>query len=301
MSIRVARLRHALVAATLSAVSIGLIAPSAIAAPDKGNATDADTESVNQEITGTLLINGDRTKLVDLAGVTQLVDGLGRALGSPRTVALKTAIDNPDLGEYSCVYRGKGNKNFSALPVRELYQDYGYGKVQALFHTYRLAKARKISDGTRSVQFEVCGVGGGDMGDKRMRRVGIGIAYPDAASTSKIGSGWRSGETPENYTVELGFEAPVYKDITISGGISQTPTNKLMGSFEPPFPASTSQFARNAVNAWWQDDCVGGVPCNRFQGSKDFHGTVAQGLWEFSPAQTATFRGFTVSTFLSTN
>ncbi|MGQ0623645.1 MAG: hypothetical protein ACT4PP_03175 [Sporichthyaceae bacterium] len=232
-----------------------------------------------------------------------MVDSLGRTIGSPRTVMLPTQVDEPNLGEYSCVYRGKGNKNLTALPVRELYTDYGYGKVQALFHTYRLDRARIIGGRAnyKSTQFEVCGVGGGDLHDKRMRRVGVGIAYPDAATTYKIGSEWRSGETPENYTTELGFEVPVHKVVTIRGSISQTPTNKLMGSFEPPFPAGTSQYSRNAVNAWWQDDCVGGAPCAPWKGSKDFHGTVAQGLWEFTPVQQATFTGFTVSTFLSTN
>lgn len=309
MGVRRAAIRRSAIAAGLAALTVGLIAPPASAdgqAPAREVApAGAEAAGVDHELSGLLLLDGNLTKLVNLSAVTQVVDSLGRAIGSPQSLRLRASgdVSTPELGEYSCVYRGKGNKKFRPLLPVDLYRDYGYGKVQAQFHTYKLSHARVLGGAkdVKSTQFEVCGVGGGDMGDKRMRRVGLGIGYPDAATTHKIGSEWRSGEVPENYTVELGFEAPVYKDITISGGISQTPTNKLMGSFEPPFPTALSPFARNAVNAWWQDDCVGGIPCNRYQGSKDFHGTVAQGLFEFTPDQLKTFRGFVVSTFLSTN
>lgn len=300
MSVCLSHVRRTVAATVLAGLTVGALAPAATATSTKGNAADRNT-SVNHEISATMLIDGDLTKLVDLKGVTQLVDSLGRAVGSPQRVALRSEIDNPELGDYDCVYRGQGNKHFSALPIQSVYKDYGYGEVNALFHTYRQKEARKVGAASRkTTQFEVCGVGGGDMGDKRMRRMGIAIAYPDAAATYKIGSAWRSGETPENYTIDLAFEVPV-RGVTIGGGISQTPTNKLLGSFVPPFTLTTSPFTRNAVHAWWQDDCVGGTPCAPWKGSKDFHGTVAQGLWEFTPAQAASFPGFKLSAFLSTN
>ncbi|MGQ0630887.1 MAG: hypothetical protein ACT4P1_07580 [Sporichthyaceae bacterium] len=300
MSGRLSRARRTAIAASMAALTVGLVAPSALAQEESAR----EVSMVNEEISATLLIDGNLTKLVDLKGITSLVDDLGRAIGAPRTVALRSEVDSPELGEYSCVYRGQGRKGFRALPVQEIYRDYGYGEVQAQFHTYRLKKARRLGIGKLSpgtTQFEVCGVGGGDMNDKRMRRMGIGIAYPDVATTYRIGSEWRSGDTPENYTVDLGFEVPVHKALTISGGISQTPTNKLVGSFVPPFESNISQYSRNGVNAWWQDDCVGGSPCAPWKGSKSFHGTVAQGLWEFTPDQAKTFRGFELRTFLSTN
>lgn len=295
---RLAGPRRALIAAGLGALTIGLLAPSAAAqAADRNR----DSLTIDQVMTGSLLIDGNKTRLVRLESITQLLNEAGKAIGPARTVALRTTTENPVLGEYSCVYRGKGNKNFRALTPREIYRNDDIGKVQAQFHTYRLAEARKVGAGAKSVQFEVCGVGGADLDDKRLRRIGLGIAYPDATSTYKIGQAWQSGQTPENYTTNLGFKVAPHKAIEISGGISQTPTNKLLGSFSTPFPAAVDAFARNAVNAWWQDDCVGGVPCARWNGSKDFHGTVVQGLWEFSPIQARGFAGFTVSTFLSTN
>ncbi|MGQ0624296.1 MAG: hypothetical protein ACT4PP_06530 [Sporichthyaceae bacterium] len=300
MSIRRFAVRRTALAAAVTALAVGLLAPSAAAQ----EAVGSEPDMVNEEISATLLIDGNTTRLVDLQGITSLVDSLGRTIGSPRTVALGSEVSEPELGSYTCVYSGRASKKFTALPLREVYKDYGYGKVHAQFHTYRMKKARRVGFGkqrVRTTQFEVCGVGGGHMKDKRMLKMGLGIAYPDASMTYKIGSEWRSGETPENYTTNLSFEVPIHKAVTIGGGISQSPTNKLMGSFEPPFDSEASLYARNGVNAWWQDDCVGGAPCAPWKGSKSFHGTVAQGLFEFNPAQAATFRGFRLVTYLTTN
>ncbi|MGQ0623184.1 MAG: hypothetical protein ACT4PP_00775 [Sporichthyaceae bacterium] len=292
------RSRHTAFVAGLSALALVLSSPAADAA-DTGK--DKRPAMVNHEASGRLLLDGDRSQLVNLRSVTTLVDELGRAIGSPRTASLPDPTHIPKLGEYSCVYRGYYHPDFTAFPVKHLNSDYGYGRVQGAFHTYRMTQARKLSTGQRSVQYEACGVGGGDMGSKRMRKVGVGIAYPDVSTTYRIGSDWYSGETPRNYSIEMGFEVPVHKAVTIGGSITQTPTNKLMGSFEPPFNSSSMAYSHNAVNAWWQDSCVGGIPCRPWQGSKDFHGTVAQGLWEFTPEESRDFRGFQVYTYLATN
>lgn len=50
---------------------------------------------------------------------------------------------------------------------------------------------------------------------------------------------------------ELGFElAPKDSPISINGSISQNPADKLLGSFNAPFPSFMDTFARNAVNSF---------------------------------------------------
>lgn len=121
-------------------------------------------------------------------------------------------------------------------------------------------------------------------------------------STYKIGQAWQTGATPANYTMNMDFKAE-YKGVEIGGGISQTPASKLMGSISTPVGSPVDHYARNAVNAWWQDSCFDAWHrCHKWlgSGSKDFHGTVVQGLWEFNdPAQAAAAAsgGFRVSTF----
>jgi hypothetical protein len=154
----------------------------------------------------------------------------------------------------------------------------------------------------QSTQFEICGVGGSDPKEGRTRKVGLGITYPDANGTFKIGQAWRTGSTPADYTLNMDFKAE-YKSVSIGGGISQTPSSKLMGSISTPMEAPVDRYARNAVNAWWQDSCVDtwhGCHSWLHSGSGDFHGTVAQGLWEFTSkkqAAAAANGGFRVSTF----
>ncbi|MGQ0463832.1 MAG: hypothetical protein ACT4QG_00785 [Sporichthyaceae bacterium] len=246
-------------------------------------------------------------RLVDLDAVTQTVDALGKAIGSPSTVALRTSAAGENVGEYSCLPKTKGNRDFHQFKPTQIFRGDDKGKVQGLFHIYRQDGARTVGRGFgsyESVQFEVCGVGGSDPdGRTRTRRAGIGITFADAANTYKIAQAWKEGETPSNFTMDMAFKV-AHKGVEIGGGISQTPTNKLLGSIATPFAADVDVYARNAVNAWWQDGCVNSWKgCQFFNGSKDFHGAVAHGLFEFTPGQAgaAARQGFLVSTFRSTN
>jgi hypothetical protein len=99
----------------------------------------------------------------------------------------------------------------------------------------------------------------------------------------------------------MDFKA-AYKGVEIGGGMSQVPVSKLMGSISTPIDSAMDIYNRNAVNGWWQDSCVGSWHgCKYFHGgSSDFHGSVVQGLWEFSnkaQARAAANGGFRVSTF----
>lgn len=294
------------VTAVAAALAAGIaLAPAASAQSDRSN-VDLSGLLTDQMVTGTLVLDGTASRLVNLRSITQVVDDLGRAIGSPRTVALRSSIGNGKLASYSCLPKTKGNKDFTAFSPAEAFLADSKGKMQALFHTYRQKNARRIAteigQKARSTQFEICGVGGADTEDgSRLRRAGIGITFADPNVTHKIGQKWEEGSTPANYTLDMAFEA-AYKSVTIGGGISQTPTNKLTGSISTPFKADVDVFARNAVNAWWQDSCVGAWHgCRHIHGSKEFHGAVAHALYEFTPARakSVSLGGFQLHAFRS--
>jgi hypothetical protein len=294
------------VTAVAAALAAGIaLAPAASAQSSKDN-LNLDGLFTDQIVTGTLILDGTASKLVNLQSVTQVVDELGRAIGSPRNVALRSGTGNGKLADYACLPKTKGNKKFTQFAPAEAFVADSKGKFQALFHTYRQKDARTVSMGGRpymSTQFEICGVGGADTENgSRLRRAGVGIAYADPIHTYKIGQAWKEGSTPANYTLNMAFKAEVRKGVEIGGGISQTPTNKLTGSISTPFKTDVDVFARNAVNAWWQDSCVGAwYGCRHIHGSKDFHGAVAHALYEFSPAQAKAVQlgGFRLHAFRS--
>ncbi|MGQ0463828.1 MAG: hypothetical protein ACT4QG_00765 [Sporichthyaceae bacterium] len=293
------------VTAVAAALVAGIaLAPAASAQTEK-ESLDLSGLFTDTVVTGSLVLDGNAGKLVNLSAITQVVDDLGRSIGSPRTVALRSGTGNGKLAKYSCLPKTKGNKDFTAFTPAEAFLADDKGKTQALFYAYRQKNARwmKGASGTyKSTQFEICGAGGSDTeGGSRLRRAGVGIAYADPNATYKIGQEWKEGETPANYTMDLAFSVPV-KAMEISGGISQTPTHKLTGSIATPFKTDVDVYARNAVNAWWQDSCIGAwMGCRNWSGSKDFHGAVAHSLFEFTPAKAKTVEvgGFQLHAFRS--
>lgn len=302
ISTRVTALSTALGAALAAGIAL---APAASAQTEK-ESLDLSGLFTDQVVTGTLVLDGGVGKLVNLSSITQVVDELGRSIGSPRTVALRSGTGNGKLANYSCLPKTKGNKNFKAYAPAEAFVADDKGKIQAMFYTYRQKRARDVAGSTggayESTQFEICGVGGSDTaGGSRLRRAGVGIAYADPSATYKIGQAWKEGETPANYTLDMAFKV-AHKGVEIGGGITQTPTNKLTGSISTPFATDFDVYARNAVNAWWQDSCVGAWHgCRHMHGSKDFHGAVAQSLFEFTPqkAKTVETGGFQLHAFRS--
>ncbi|MGQ0464787.1 MAG: hypothetical protein ACT4QG_05660 [Sporichthyaceae bacterium] len=292
--------------AVAAALAAGIAVAPAASAQSGKESLDLSGLFTDTVVTGSLVLDGNVGKLVNLSSVTQVVDELGRSIGSPRTVALRSGTGNGKLAKYSCLPKTKGNKHFTAFTPAEAFLADDKGKTQALFYAYRQERARemKTTNGERydSTQFEICGVGGSDTeGGSRLRRAGVGIAYADAGTTYKIGQNWKEGETPANYTMDLAFSVPI-KAVEIAGGISQTPTNKLTGSIGTPFKTDVDVYARNAVNAWWEDSCTGSwMGCRKWSGSKDFHGAVAHSLFEFTPqkAKTVEVGGFQLHAFRS--
>ncbi|MGQ0465708.1 MAG: hypothetical protein ACT4QG_10360 [Sporichthyaceae bacterium] len=273
------------IAATATALAAGIaLAPAASAGQDRAEVNL--TGLTDDALTGSLLLDGAGARLSDLTSITQVVDELGRAIGSPRTVALTPNKVAARLGNYSCLPKGNGNKDFHQYNPVQVFRDDAKGRMQGLFHTYRQNNARLLADAReKSTQYEICGVGGAAPEDTRIRRGGIGIHFADPHRDFKIGQAWKTGSTPANYTLDMAFKA-AHKGVEIGGGISQSPTNKLLGSISTPFDTPVDAYARNGVNAWWQDSCIGDWKgCQRWNGSKDFHGAVAHGLYEFTPAQ----------------
>jgi hypothetical protein len=294
--------------ALAAALAAGVAFAPAASAQSQKDSVDVAALFTDEAISGRLVLDGAVSRLLDVTAITQTVDELGRSVGSPRTVALR-AGGGEKVGDYSCLPKTKGNRDFFQYKPVQMFKADKRGKVHGMFHVYKQANARRVAFAGgdlsfKSVQFEVCGVGGSDPnGRTRTRKAGIGITFPDAANSYKIGQAWKEGETPSNYTMDMAFKV-AHKGVEIGGGISQTPTNKLLGSISTPVKAPWDAYARNAVNAWWQDGCVGSWKgCQIWNGSKDFHGAVAHGLFEFTPAQAAIAErtGFVVSTFRATS
>lgn len=143
-----------------------------------------------------------------------------------------------------------------------------------------MKNARKLPGGL-STQWEVCSKGGGEFDGARLRRIGTGMALNNAAEPRRIGYAWQTGKTPEDYT--LGMDFQVEKGpVGISASISQQPSDKLLGSFRGPYQTFMDAHEFDAVNAWWQDNCIGRwYRCWPNSGSHDFQGAIAHGLWEF--------------------
>jgi hypothetical protein len=84
--------------------------------------------------------------------------------------------------------------------------------------------------------------------------------------------------------------------VTIKGGITQTPTASLRGSFRPPFKASdVDAFSRNGANGWWEDSCA--PRCTGTGGSSNYQGSVVEALWQFPQDKPVAVRDFALSGF----
>lgn len=243
-----------------------------------------------------------RTSLVDLKAITGLVDQAENLIGSLTTVPISLPKQSgPDIGTFSCIKQGSA-RNFLTFDPTEIYHNDKRGIQQYQFHPYRKTEARNLRFGTKSTQYEVCGTGGMDLKDgHRAFKAGLGFAFPDTDRTYRIGYKWESGQTPADYSLSMGFQLGNDKTpISIGASMAQTPSDKLLGSFNAPYKSWLDAYARNGVNAWWQDSCVSGWSrCQlHADGSPNFQGTVAHGLYEFRPEEAAKVTHFAVNTYL---
>lgn len=242
-----------------------------------------------------------QTKVTDLVGAEIVVDTVGNIVDRLpfRAKAANGASRPMSLGNMSCVYDTEREGFTAYLPPTEYPIDKKNEKGSFKYHLYSVDGARHDQRGDPTVQFLGCGLGGVDgQNGSRIRVSGPGMAFKDAQGSNILGTKWREGKTPEDYTVTLGFEVPV-RGVNISGSIQQDPSNYLKGSVVPPYGHDEMErLHRNAFNAWWEDGCR--PRCTRFGGSNMYQGSVGEGLWEFPQwyKGNALARGWTVAAYV---
>ncbi len=266
-----------------AALAAGALSAPPASAAQPGADEDVITTLNALTVSGKVGLNtrtGKAREVGALKAVSNLVDTVtGRVVGKG-TMRMNVASEGYTPGLRSCIKDGK-NKRLTTFEHFDRYLEARRGgSVHFQYHPYRIGKARQV-EGAASTQWEVCSVGGGDLDKDRLRQVGTGIALDDTANFRRIGQAWQTGSTPENYTLGLGFE--VKKDpVSVSASLTQHPVDKLMGSHRGPYSSFLDAYDRNAVNAWWQDNCIGRwYGCVPKSGSKDYQGAIAHGLWEF--------------------
>lgn len=269
-------------------VTVGGVGAQAGAAERAGD-PDALRELINISVLGTVATD-TRTGATVETGLTplmQTVDAVTGAVLGQASVPLKLRTSAPAGGspQANCAIRGD-SKNVRVYDVVNRYLSGKGGTVHFQYHRTMYRNARKV-DARSMTQFEVCSAGGGDLGNGfRAVKMGTGMAIQDSTNFLKIGSGWREGKTPKDYTLNMGFEvAPKQLPVSLDGSVSQTPQDKLKGSIRAPHDSFMNTWDRNAVNAWWEDSCIGSWRgCWGRSGSTDYQGTVAHGLWEYQTA-----------------
>jgi len=274
-------------------VAAGILIGAQPAGAATSTPADADADLVTQF--HELVVDGGPTGLIPGAGqiiepqvlqtVDQIVDATGKLLRIDHSDAV-ASTDASALDSFPCV-KDSGAR-LEIFPVVNRMVTVKNGVVHYQYHPYMLHRARYRGH-SETNQVEVCSTGGGNLrGNSRIFQVGTGMAADDATQFLKIGQAWQSGSTPKDYSLSLGFQvAPKESPVSISASITQTPTDKLMGSIIGPFKSFMDRYARNAVNAWWQDACVDSWHGCHFSwnGSANFQGTIAQGLWEYPVSQ----------------
>jgi hypothetical protein len=247
----------------------------------------ADSDTVDRyyrlQASGLVTLTPDGlTHASDIVGTEAVVNAVGEVVD--RLPFQSKASDRPlgqTIARAPCVEDTKGRQGFTAyLPPVVYSVDKKNEKGSFQFNFYSQDGARRDQFKQPTLQVLSCAVGGVDAGNgSRLTISGPGVAFNDAATPRKLGHNWKEGKTPKDYSISLGFQVPA-DAVTITGGIQQAPANYLKGSVVPPYEyGDMAQFHDNAVNAWWEEGCR--PHCRRWNGSADYQGSVAEGLWEF--------------------
>ncbi len=125
----------------------------------------------------------------------------------------------------------------------------------------------------------MCAIGGGRAkGGNRLERARSSMAAKTKSSTILGPGDWGKGKEEPSAEASLSFEVPV-KPVTISGTLSVHPQDLLTGGQGSDRSKSFGDYSFNQVNGIWQ-----GGSTFVFQGSTNFQGNVAIGLWEYLQA-----------------
>lgn len=178
----------------------------------------ASTEGVVDRIhqlyaAGTVTLTEDgRAVSSDLVGDELVVDIAGNVLERLpfRAQAVVGGIKPLGMPGAACVHDSEEPGFTPYLPPTDYPINKKNEKGGFKFHFYSQDDARRDHRGSPTVQFLGCAVGGVDgQNGSRLRVSGPGMAFKDADGSSIIGTRWKEGKTPEDYSITLGFEVPV--------------------------------------------------------------------------------------------
>lgn len=285
-------LRTAAITALTTSLTFGLVAGAPAASAGSGGGEQI-TEFSTQTVRATLSLDPKSRKasITDLSAITGLVDQAGKLIGSvtKAPLNLRASAGTGGISEGSCVNNRSAKQFYAYQPQRIGIVD-KLGAQHYVVSPYRKDKAREVGTRkkVRSTQFELCTTGGADLQDGfRIYQAGIGMTILSQEGF-KIDQRWQSGQTPADYGLSLGFKLANDKvPLEITGTLTQQPRDLLKGSFFGPYQSFMDEYSQNSVNAWWEDGCLSGYSrcVARADGSPDFQGAVAHGLWEFLPGQ----------------
>jgi hypothetical protein len=253
----------------------------AAAIPASANSDTVDRYYRLQAAGVVTLTPDGRTQVNDIAGAEVVVNAMGEVVDRLPFRARSTNPPlEPGMAKMPCVNDTTQDGFTPYLPPVTYLIDKKNEKGSFKFHFYSQDNARLNQTGQPTVQFLSCAARGVDAdGGSRITISGPGVAFNDAETPRILGQSWKEGETPEDYSITLGFQAPV-RPVSVTGSIQQHPSNSLKGSVVPPYDyEDMKEYHENAVNAWWEDHCR--PRCTRLGGSNQYQGSVAEGLWEF--------------------
>ena len=192
----------------LFVVVVAVVGAGALQALPALAGSDEVVDRIHQlRATGLVTLTEDgRTVSSDLAGEEVVVDLLGNVVDrTPFQVkALAGAINPLGMPAVACVHDEKQPGFTPYIPPTDYPIDEKNEKGSFKFHLYSQDGARHDRRGAPTVQFLGCAVGGVDgQNGSRIRVSGPGMAFNDANGSNIIGTRWREGKTPEDYSVTL--------------------------------------------------------------------------------------------------
>jgi hypothetical protein len=200
-----------------------------------GANSDAVDRYYRLQAAGVVTLTADgRTQVSDIAGTEVVVNTMGDVVDRlPLQVKSTNAPPDRGMAKMPCVNDTTQDGFMPYLPPVTYSIDERNEKGSFKFHFYSQDNARSNQTGQPTVQFLSCAAGGVDAeGGSRITISGPGVAFNDAETPRILGQNWKEGETPEDYSITLGFQSPA-RAVNVTGSIQQHPSNSLKGLVVP--------------------------------------------------------------------
>ncbi len=265
--------RKTLRVCAVSAAAMGVAGPAYAASGD----TVHESTKVNQEMTIKPDARGSGTSVGGVRARATRVSRSGRVLASKALATASTAAPAAGIARSGGCVKNKRRRGFVSYAPRYSRAKTDAYEFQYVFHLYKQSNARRRGEGkAKTKQYEMCAIGGGRAkGGNRLERARSSMAAKTKSSTILGPGDWGKGKEEPSAEASLSFEVPV-KPVTISGTLSVHPQDLLTGGQGTDRSKSFGDYSFNQVNGIWQ-----GGSTFRFQGSTNFQGNVAIGLWEY--------------------